>query len=57
MFHREPRKLKTQELSLAPLFQPLLVKHYNSPNTNIGNCQVSLQPYKEIVTYKNNFWA
>ena len=37
MFPREPRKLRTQELSLAPLFQPILVKHYNSPKLKHQN--------------------
>ena len=26
MFQREPRKWRTQEISLAPLFQPMIVK-------------------------------
>ena len=30
MFQRKPRKLRTQELSPTPLFQPLLVEHYDS---------------------------
>ena len=30
MFQRKPRKLRTQGLSPTPLFQPLLVEHYDS---------------------------
>ena len=66
MFQREPRKLRTQELSLAPLFKLILVKHYNCPKLKHQNeiefkffypfyinfPQVSLQPDREIVTYK-----
>ena len=67
MFQREPRELRTQELSLAPLFQLILVKHYNCPKLKkhqneiefksfypfyVNFPQVSLQPDTEIVTYK-----
>ena len=66
MFQREPRKLRTQELSLAPLFKLILVKHYNCLKLKHQNeiefkffytfyinfPQVSLQPDREIVTYK-----
>ena len=66
MFQREPRALRTQELSLAPLFQLILVKHYNCPKLKHQNDiefkffypfyinfpQVSLQPDREIVTCK-----
>ena len=65
MFQKKPRKLRTQELSPALLFQPILVEHYDSPKLKHQNetkfkalypfyinfPQVSLQPNREIVTY------
>ena len=37
MFPKEPRELRTQELSLAPLFQLIIVKHYNCPKLKHQN--------------------
>ena len=68
MFQKKPKKLRTQELSPAPLFQPILVKFYDSQKLKHQNeikCkafyhfyinfpQVSLQPNREIVTNKKN---
>ena len=65
MFQKKHKKLRTQELSPEPQFQPILVKHYDSPKLKHQNeikfkalqpfyinfPQVSLQPNREIVTY------
>ena len=65
MFQREPSKWRTQELSLAPLFQPKF--SITTPETKTSKQeriskdlypfyanfpQVSLLPNREIVTHK-----
>ena len=56
MFQREPKKWRTQELSLAPLFQSILVKMRLISKAlypfYLNFLQISLQRNKEIVKYK-----
>ena len=47
MFQREPRKWRTQEISLAPLFQP----HDGQDEIEFKSF-VPFQRNREIVTYK-----
>ena len=56
MFQREPKRWRTQELSLAPLFRSILVKMRLISKAlypfYLNFLQISLQRNKEIVKYK-----